>query len=154
MPRHTLCDAFGLGRTILRSTKLDCLLCYGVSGVNQERQAYFQKRLSAWREELEDRLRKAARGEQNSSDSLEADVADQAARSYEKELSLLNAMQQKDRLRLIQQALRRISTGEYGRCAACSGEINPKRLEAIPWAQYCIACQQTVERADSMMFPS
>ena len=36
--------------------------------------------------------------------------------------------------------------GEYGVCVNCGQEVQPKRLEAVPWARYCITCQDLQER--------
>lgn len=44
------------------------------------------------------------------------------------------------RLRLIDAALQRIKTGDYGDCMECGEAINPKRLEVDPTALYCIEC--------------
>jgi RNA polymerase-binding transcription factor DksA len=41
----------------------------------------------------------------------------------------------------IDRALEKLADGTYGRCDSCSGEIAPERLEALPWATRCIACQ-------------
>jgi DnaK suppressor protein len=40
------------------------------------------------------------------------------------------------------QALRRMSEGNYGSCEGCGGEIPVARLEVLPWARYCVPCQQ------------
>ena len=45
-------------------------------------------------------------------------------------------------LRLIEDALERLTAGEYGICEGCGEPIPPKRLLAIPWARFCIACQE------------
>lgn len=42
-------------------------------------------------------------------------------------------------------ALGRIENGTYGKCVRCGQEINPKRLEALPYAALCINCQAIVE---------
>ncbi|MBK9944130.1 MAG: TraR/DksA C4-type zinc finger protein [Kouleothrix sp.] len=44
-------------------------------------------------------------------------------------------------------ALKRLAAGTYGQCARCGNPINPERLEALPYAAYCITCQSEVERA-------
>jgi len=49
-------------------------------------------------------------------------------------------------LRLIEAALTRMQEGKYGVCAACGSPITPRRLDALPWTQYCLRCQQTRER--------
>lgn len=48
-------------------------------------------------------------------------------------------------LRRVTGALREIEEGTFGRCAACDRTIPLKRLEAVPWSPYCIACQQISE---------
>ncbi len=52
-------------------------------------------------------------------------------------------------LRMIDEALDRLASGDYGICLACEEEIPDKRLTALPWAKYCISCQ---ERASSDSF--
>jgi DnaK suppressor protein len=47
-------------------------------------------------------------------------------------------------LQLVEAALARLDDGTFGRCLRCAGEIAPGRLEALPWAAYCIACQKLV----------
>jgi DnaK suppressor protein len=48
------------------------------------------------------------------------------------------------RLKLIDVALRRLDIGEYGICEHCDGSISPKRLRALPWARYCIKCEEQI----------
>ena len=49
-------------------------------------------------------------------------------------------------LALIDEAIQRVDDKEYGECQNCGKEVNPKRLAAIPWARYCIDCQELVEQ--------
>ena len=49
-------------------------------------------------------------------------------------------------LRNIKQALERLQQGSFGECAACGGDIELKRLETIPWASYCVKCQEASEQ--------
>jgi RNA polymerase-binding protein DksA len=49
------------------------------------------------------------------------------------------------RLQLIQKAIEAIDDGHYGECVRCEGRISDKRLEAVPWALMCIACQTEIE---------
>jgi DnaK suppressor protein len=48
------------------------------------------------------------------------------------------------RLRMIEEALDRMESGHYGCCLACEEAIPAKRLQAVPWARYCVGCQDTV----------
>jgi DnaK suppressor protein len=45
-------------------------------------------------------------------------------------------------LREISDALVRIDQGTYGVCLECEEPISSKRLEAVPWARYCVTCQE------------
>lgn len=73
-------------------------------------------------------------------------------------ISRVDAMQQqgmvaanraaaKRRRQQVDAALRRILEGEYGECASCGEDIDPRRLEAHPEAPLCVACQSLRERA-------
>jgi DnaK suppressor protein len=45
----------------------------------------------------------------------------------------------------VRTALQRIADGTYGTCFRCEREIAPKRLKALPWAAYCLACQTSAD---------
>ena len=50
-----------------------------------------------------------------------------------------------ERLRFIQEAIKALDRGQYGECVRCGGDINEKRLEAVPWATMCVRCQEETE---------
>ena len=73
-----------------------------------------------------------------------ASEEDQAQRSLSEAISLrLNGFEYLQ-LRQIQQALDRLDLGEFGTCLSCEQPIAPKRLQALPWAKYCVKCQERV----------
>ena len=47
----------------------------------------------------------------------------------------------------VQEALRRLDAGEYGRCIDCGAELSAARLEAKPEAARCVTCQGKAESA-------
>jgi DnaK suppressor protein len=47
-------------------------------------------------------------------------------------------------LRLIEEALDRLDSGDYGICLSCEEPIPPKRLHALSWARYCVRCQEAL----------
>ena len=53
----------------------------------------------------------------------------------------------------INAALERISTGRYGKCDACGGNIKAARLQAVPHAAECIDCARVAERHEAMGDP-
>ena len=77
---------------------------------------------------------------QQSPDSL-----DQTQFAAERDLvvTLLNRDTQMSRR--LKGALPRMEDGTYGTCLACDDPISVKRLQAVPWAELCLRCQ---ERSD------
>src|SRR5947199_2438682 len=74
------------------------------------------------------------------------DPADMAANAYTKELLMSMSTNDRQLLESIDVALGRIEEGEYGQCDNCGEPIQEKRLEAVPWAQHCLRCQDLNER--------
>ena len=52
---------------------------------------------------------------------------------------------------LISEALERLEDNTYGICQECDEPISEKRLAALPWAKYCIHCQDSVVKAQPRM---
>jgi DnaK suppressor protein len=53
-------------------------------------------------------------------------------------------------LRQVLEALERIETGTYGMCLHCGEAISARRLTALPWAAFCLNCQEAVDGELSM----
>lgn len=67
---------------------------------------------------------------------------DQAQITHDEFVSLhLNSLDYLQ-LRLVDEALDRLDSGDYGVCQRCEEPIPPKRLNALPWARYCVPCQE------------
>ena len=79
-------------------------------------------------------------------DSETPDPVDLAVRNYSKNVMLAVSENESRQLTLVDEALLRIEDEEYGTCQNCEEDINPKRLQAIPWARYCLNCQELVEQ--------
>lgn len=77
---------------------------------------------------------------------ISQDPADKASNSYTKELLFSQSTNERNTLKLIEEAIERVENGDYGDCMNCGNEIQPKRLDAIPWAPYCRDCQELVEQ--------
>ncbi|MCC6291272.1 MAG: TraR/DksA family transcriptional regulator [Bryobacterales bacterium] len=74
------------------------------------------------------------------------DALDEVQHAAERELAIRNLDRESGLLRQVKLALTRIEDGSYGVCLHCEEEINPKRLAAVPWAPYCISCQEMADR--------
>ena len=69
---------------------------------------------------------------------------DQAQISHDEFVSLrLNSLDY-GQLRMVEEALDRVESGDFGICLACEQPIPAKRLQALPWARYCVECQETI----------
>lgn len=69
---------------------------------------------------------------------------DQAQISHDEFVSLhLNSLDY-SQLRLVEEALDRLDSGDYGTCLSCDRPIPTKRLRALPWARYCVDCQESM----------
>ena len=67
---------------------------------------------------------------------------DQGAAAHEQFVSMRINNLDYAQLRLIDEALDRIASGDYGTCLSCEEEMPKNRLAAIPWARYCVTCQE------------
>jgi DnaK suppressor protein len=61
------------------------------------------------------------------------------------DLDLALVSLQAETLEKIDDALDRLATGEYGSCIDCGREISSRRLEALPFAVRCRACEEANE---------
>jgi|SRR5689334_9257086 DnaK suppressor protein len=75
------------------------------------------------------------------------DALDEVQNAAERELAIRNLDRESNLLRNVRAALRRIDEGEFGICVHCEEEISPKRIAAVPWTPFCIACQEAADRA-------
>jgi len=111
-----------------------------------------KKKLETFKKRLEERqvsLRKTvSRTEEDgriADQDTAQDIADHAASSYTKEFLFSQSNNDRQLLAMVENALQRIRDGAFGECVSCGNEINPKRLEAVPWTRYCIECQEKLE---------
>ena len=75
-----------------------------------------------------------------------ADEMDNVQLAAERELAISHLHMESSLLRSVTAALLRIKEGSYGLCLNCEELISPKRLQALPWAAYCVPCQEAVDR--------
>jgi DnaK suppressor protein len=114
--------------------------------MDKKRLDYYKKKLLARRDEVMKTIARTQEEGRTADEDPTVDLADKAANSYTKEF--LFGMTNTDRtlLNMIDAALKRIQEDEYGTCANCQEEMQQKRLEAVPWAIHCIACQEKMEQ--------
>jgi DnaK suppressor protein len=77
-----------------------------------------------------------------------SDTLDEVQLMGERELAIRNLNRDSNLLRQIRRALSRIANGTYGVCLHCEEDILPKRMAAVPWAAFCIKCQEQIDRRE------
>ncbi len=77
------------------------------------------------------------------------DIADQATGISTHQILIDLSEKERNQLKLVEKALEKINNGTYGICDRCEGKIPAKRLEAMPFARYCVACQSEIEKSPS-----
>lgn len=106
---------------------------------------HFKKLLLAKRRELQSALRTLEGEASTTGDTEVRDFTDDATVSQGVSDSLEAATLLSQTLEEVQDALRRIEDGSYGKCTVCGREIERARLEAVPWTPYCLEDQEKLD---------
>lgn len=106
----------------------------------------FRQRLDSYRAEALEFLHRVEQERQSLEENRPSETGDFCIETASREYLFERSSQQRQRLRRLETALRRIDSGTFGECTACGDEINHKRLVAMPWTEYCLPCQEERER--------
>ena len=80
------------------------------------------------------------------------DALDAVQFAGEREVAIRNLDRDSNMLRQIRGALARIADGSYGVCQRCDEDISPKRIQALPWAAFCIGCQELADAHEILAY--
>jgi len=97
----------------------------------------------------EEYLAKVAREASGDLSSFSYHMADQSGETYRRELQASLTTEQIRVLRAIDEALKRIHEGSFGKCSKCGEDIQKARLDYVPWARHCITCQRSFEGSET-----
>lgn len=75
-----------------------------------------------------------------------AEEFDRLQQQLNREVAIRNLHRESVLLKQVQAALSRIGDETFGTCLRCDEPIPEKRLKAVPWAAYCVPCQEIVDR--------
>ncbi len=114
--------------------------------MDKKRLKHYRDKLLARREGLVGQVMEAELSSRERDAEATQDPADMAANAYTKELLISMSANDRQLLNMIDEALARIEAGGYGECVNCGEPVLEKRLEAVPWARYCLRCQDLQER--------
>lgn len=105
-----------------------------------------RQRLLEQKQQITDLYKQDLRAGQEAADEGADDIVDRANNSYNREFMFSLSDNERERLLLVEQALSRMDAGDYGICRNCGQEIGAPRLAAVPWARFCIDCQELAEQ--------
>lgn len=114
--------------------------------MNAKERERFKKMLLKKKEEIINILSEAYSESKEIEAGISQDVVDKAESSYTKEFLFSLSDTERKRLFMIDEALKRIEDSSYGICQICQKNIGKKRLVVVPWAPYCIECQEKEEK--------
>jgi DnaK suppressor protein len=118
--------------------------------MKKERLAHFKKRLIEKQRQLADEVGKTALYGKDQEDDSIKDLGDQANTAYTREFFFELGNGDRRLLRDVVSALQKIDDGSFGACERCGEPIADRRLDALPFARYCIDCQRLVEEEERM----
>jgi len=75
-----------------------------------------------------------------------AEDFDRLQQQMNREVAIRNLDRESKLLKEVNAAMKRVDEGSYGTCLRCDEEIPEKRMKAVPWAAYCVPCQEAIER--------
>lgn len=73
------------------------------------------------------------------------DQLDIAGSASEHEMSMTMHHRTTEEIRLVEEAIEKLHSGDYGICENCEENIESKRLKARPFVKYCLVCQEEME---------
>ena len=106
-----------------------------------------KQKLLRKRRELQANIARLEGEARNSGEAEVRDSTDDATSAQGASESLQEDALASETLIQVEVALRRIEDGSYGKCRACGRPIEPARLEAVPWAAYCLEDQDKLDQA-------
>jgi DnaK suppressor protein len=116
--------------------------------MKKDRLAQFRKKLEEKHRQLVEEVgRNVLYGKGPEDDSIK-DLGDQASSAYNREFLFELGNGDRRLLKEVALALQKITEGGFGDCERCGEPIAEKRLEALPFARYCIGCQRAVEEEE------
>lgn len=106
----------------------------------------FRRKLEDHQKEILSLYERDLKVGQEASDDGTEDIVDRANNSYNREFMFALSDSERQMLLEIEGALERLDGGGFGTCLNCSDDIPKARLRAVPWARYCIDCQEQAEQ--------
>src|SRR4029450_4696266 len=116
--------------------------------MKKDRLVQFRKKLEEKHRQLVDEVGKTVLYGKGPEDDSIKDLGDQASSAYNRAFLFELGNGGGRVLKEVQSALQKLEDGGFGDCERCGEAIAEKRLEALPFARYCIDCQRAIEEEE------
>jgi len=114
--------------------------------MNKKKIAQFHSQLESIRSALLGDVEKSNHSVRRSEVGQIADISDDAARAYNRQLEGELGDQEWKKLKQVDMAIKKVSEGRYGICAQCETAIPEARLEVVPYTEFCTQCLSEMEK--------
>ena len=104
--------------------------------------------LAKMREELVQEIGRRSKATTEAGVQDIGDILDSVSEERTRELDMILTDREKRKLHQINDAIDRIEEGTYGQCEECGVKIPKARLKVLPFAKYCVECQEKMEREE------
>ena len=93
-------------------------------------------------------LRRAGGGAAGNLSNMPIHMSDLGTDNFEQEFTLSLLQNEEQLAGEISAALERVKQGKFGQCEECKNEIPKARLQAVPYARYCVDCARKIEEGN------
>lgn len=114
--------------------------------MDKKNKKYYTELLNKEKERIYANLGYLKEGIDKGERGIPTHIADHGTDEFEKGLDIDISDAERKILNRIDSALEKLRNNEYGNCEACGKKISQSRLKALPYAEYCIKCQNEKEK--------
>ena len=104
--------------------------------------------LAKMREELVQEIGRRSKATTEAGVQDIGDILDSVSEERTRELDMILTDREKRKLHQIDDAIDRIEEGTYGQCEECGVKVPKARLKVLPFAKFCVECQEKMEREE------
>lgn len=116
--------------------------------INNQR---FKRMLEDYRSEAVQLLKQSEGDARDVDEHCPRDAGDLSVAGSSKEFLFQRSSGIRSLISLIDGSLQRIRTGTFGVCVGCGDDIEARRLEAVPWTEHCLRCQEAFESREKLI---
>jgi DnaK suppressor protein len=119
--------------------------------MNETKFALFRAKLEEIRFSIVSEVKEKYKSKKDDQNEPAADIADDAVQSYDRQLMMGLGEKELRKLKLVEEAIKKIGAGQYGICLGCEELIPEVRLTVIPYTPYCVDCLETIEKQNTVI---